>query len=288
MTVDVKQMVGNYAESLYYGARDSSGYLVGATATAPTAGNQDGSAMARLRGLQDFPFEPVDPDRPTQRGDGGALARFLNKPTELPEANMTFGAGDYDFDALAQTLSVIATFGGGEFIGRQPEDPTFEDLILLAIAQAKDLSGNSLWEARFIHTVNVYSKGRNSFNDSSLPTYNYSMVANYSSYYPWGLAFVAGTDGDDKFVYTDFTWPYRPILQRWTGDAAETTFNLAQNIAEDSADNIIAYVNGTAATWVTGAPGAGEFGITEGATDTLVFGTAPASAGKVVSLYGWS
>lgn len=287
MATDVTALVGGYAEGLYYGVVDSSGYLVGSTATAPVAGNQDGSEMGRVYGLQDFPFAPQPPDRPSQTGDGGVIARFLFKPRDLPEADMTFGADDYTFRALIQSLSVVSK-GGGEFILGQPEDPTYRDMMLLAVAPSKDLSGNSIYEARFVLKANIQGQGRGSFNDSALGVYNYNMIANFSTAYPWGEAFVAGTDGDDKAVYVDFSWQYRPILHRYTGDGSETTFNLGQNIAEDSTTNVVAYVNGSAATWVTGVPSAGEFGITEGATDTIVFGTAPAASAKVCVLYGWS
>jgi hypothetical protein len=291
MATSIKKIVGNYADSVYYGVVDSSGYLVGGTATAPVAGNQDGSAMLQLLGVQDFPFEAVDPETPSQPGDGGTLARFINKPTELPSASGVFGSSDYTFSALCQSLSVV-DWGGGSFIGGNPKDPTYEDLVMLAISQGKAQDSGSVgvahWEARLILKANVFSKGRNTFNTSSLPTYSHTVVGNYSEYYPWGHQFAAGDEGDTQFVYLDFTWPYRPILQRYTGDGSETDFNLAKNIAEDSADNIVAFVNGTEQTWVTGVPGAGEFGITEGATDVAVFGTAPANNAKVVICYGWS
>jgi len=290
-TTAVTTAVGNYVDSVYYGARDSSGYLIGSTATAPTAGDQDGSPMAQLVGVQNFPFQPQAAERPSQPGDGGVLARFINKPTELPEGDLAFGASDYDFDALALSVNVV-TVGGGRVINRMPYSPTYQDLVMLIVSPAKSQEtatlDASMWEARLIYNVNAEPRGRDGFNTSSLPTYNYSIIANYSSAYPWGVSFVAGTDGDVKFVYGDFTWPYRPILARYTGDGTEVTFNLSKNIAEDSSDNIVAYVDGTAQTWVTGVPGAGEFGVTESTTDTIVFGTAPGSDTKVVVLYGWS
>jgi len=291
MTVDVAKAVGNYAEGLYYGVVDSSGYLVGSTATAPVGGVVTGSAMAQLMGLQDFPFTANDPDMPSQRGDAGALARFINRSTELPGATLTMGAFDYTFAALCQALEVDDS-GGGEFLSGNPYTVTYADLCLLMVAQAKSLetasSGSGLWEARMIHKVNMFPKLRTTFNDNALPSYEYNMVANYASRLPWGRAFTSGGDGDTSFVYTDFTWPYRPIVQRWTGDNTETDFELAQNIAEDSATNIIVYVDGVAQTWVTGAPGAGEFGITEAATDLLVLGTPPGTSAVLAALYGWS
>ena len=281
---------GGFADSIWYGVQDSAGYLDSNTGTAPVAGNQDGHSMLEIVGLQDFPFAASDPQTPTQRGNKGALARFVYPSAELPSSTLTAGAADYSFDALVATQAV-GTYGGGKFVGRQGGAPTFRDILLLVVADAKSLeSGNtgSMWEGRFVYYANIFSKGRNTFNDSAVPTYDYTVVNSApSSYLPFGVAHSTAM-GDTEFSYVDFTWPYKPILHRWTGDAAETDFNLGQNIAEDSSDNISVYVNGTAQTWVTGVPGAGEFGVTEAATDVVVLGTAPAASAKVVALYGWS
>jgi hypothetical protein len=112
------------------------------------------------------------------------------------------------------------------------------------------------------------------------------MIGNYAVVYPWGHPFSEADEGDVKAVGFEFTWPYRPVMQRWTGNAVATSFNLAYAIAEDSADNIVVFENGVAITYAAGAPAAGQFGITAGTPDLLVFGTAPASDAKVVALYG--
>lgn len=288
---NVKATSGNYVNSVWWGVVDSSSYLIGNSATAPSAGDQDGATMAQLVGVQDFPFAPQDADRPTQLGDGGALTRFINAPTELPGATSNFGAYDKTFAAVAQEL-VVVDVGGGSMLGRNPKNPTFADILFLVYSPTKSKDSATLnassWECMLVLKSNVSPKGRNSYATNALPTYSYDMVANFASALPWGTAFASGTHGDTEFALWDFDWPYKPILQRWTGDGLETTFNLSKNIASDAATNIVVFVNGTAQTWVTGVPSAGEFGVTEGATDTIVLGTAPASSAKVVALYGWS
>ena len=129
-------------------------------------------------------------------------------------------------------------------------------------------------------------KNRNAFNTDGLPTYGYKLVANYASAYPWGHAFSEADEGDTQAVGFEFTWPYRPVLQRWTGNGVLTSFNLAYTIAEDSADNIVVAVDGVPLIYAAGAPAAGQFGITPGTPDLLVVGTAPVNAGKMVALYG--
>ncbi len=280
---------GGFADSVWYGTQDSAGYLESNDGTAPAAADVDGAIMLEIVGLQDFPFAAEDPQTPSQRGNKGSLARFVYPAAELPSAAMTFGSSDYTFEALVSSQSV-ATIGGGKFVGRQGGAPTFKDMLLLVVGDAKSKNpGNAggMWEGRLIYYANVYSKGRNTFNDSAVPTYDNTVVSNPSTVFPWGIAHSVAM-GDNSFPYVDFTWPYKPVIQRWTGDNAVVSWNLGQNIAEDSADNIVAFSAGVELTWVTGVPGAGEFGVTEGATDLLVEGTATVASGKLVALYGWS
>lgn len=291
MAVDVKKSYAAGAVSVYYAVRDSSGYMVGSTATAPTAGTQTASGMAQLEGIKNWPLQPQETERVYVTGDNGALGSFLFKPVQMPSGEVTFGAHDMDFAAVAMR-QVVHNLGGGQFFGIQGENISYEDLMFLAFSDAKSLTTgsrhSSMYYCNLVLNAQAFYRGRDAFNERAEASFVYSLTANKSSVYPWGLAFSDANNGDTEFVILEFTWPYKPYMDRWTGNNTETTFNLTKNIALDSDDNIIAYVNGVAQTWVTGAPGAGEFGITEGATDTIVFGTAPANNAKVVALYGWS
>ncbi len=291
MAYDVKKVTSAGAASVYYGAVDSTGYLIGSTASAPAAGDADGSSMAQLEGVKNFPFVPNAPDRLNITGDDGAIAQFLWNPIELPTGDATFAVSDMDFAALAMT-TLVHDLGGYEFLGVQPANVTYQDLCLLVTAQAKSrttaTAGSSLFYNYLIMKANAYYQGRDAFAERAEAAFIYNLIANKSTNYPWGVAFTDGVNGDTEFVVMEFTSAYRPMIQRWTGNAVLDTFNLSKNIADDAANNIAVYVAATAQTWVTGAPGAGEFGITEGATDTLVLGSVPAGGAKVVALYGWS
>jgi len=287
----VKKVTSAGAASVYYGAVDSTGYLIGSTATAPTAGNQTGSSMVQLEGVKNFPFVPNAPDRLNITGDDGAIAQFLWNPIELPTGDVTFAVSDQDFGALAESL-LVHDIGGYSFLGIQPAAVTYQDLCLLVTAQAKSRTSGSVGSSGYynylIMKANAYYQGRDSFAERAEAAFIYNLIANKADVYPWGLAFSDANNGDTEFVVMEFTSSYRPMIQRWTGNNVEVTFNLSKNIADDAANNIAVYEAGVAITWVTGAPGAGQFGITEGATDTLVFGTAPVSGAKVVALYGWA
>jgi len=293
MAYNVKKAVAAGAASVYYGAVDSTGYLIGGTATAPEAGSADGSAMLQLEGVKNFPFSPNAPERMNITGDDGAIAQFLWQPIELPTGDTTFAVSDQDFAALAMS-TLSHAIGGYQFLGIQPGSVTYQDLCFLVTSQAKSRTtgsvGSSLFYSYLIMKANAFYQGRDVFAERGEAAFVYNIIANKADAYPWGLAFSDGTTGDTEFVVMEMTSAYRPIIERWTGDGEVTTFNLSKNIAEDSANNIAVYVDGVAQEWVTGVPEAAstEFGITENTTDTLVFGTAPGNGAKIVALYGWS
>lgn len=290
MAYDVKKVTSAGAAIVRYGAVDSSGYLIGSTATAPANGNTTGSYMLPLEGVKNFPFVPNAPERLNITGDDGAIAQFLWNPIELPTGDATFAVSDQDFAALAMS-TVVHDIGGFSFLGIQPADVTYQDMCLIVTAQAKSRTsgsvGSSLFYNYIIMKANAYYQGRDAFNERAEAAFIYNLIANKSDCYPWGLAFSAVSNGDTEFVVMEMTSGYKPQMIRYSGDNSEVTFNLDLDIAEDSANNVIAYVGGVAQTWATGAPGAGEFGITEDTTDTIVFGTAPGTGAKVVVLYGY-
>jgi hypothetical protein len=292
-----KKVVGHYADSVYYGFRDSRGVFVGGTTTPPVAGVVGGSGLTQLVGVQDFPLQVLDPSYPSQPGDGGVLARFIDKPTELPQTTGNFGALDMTFAAAATGMTVVDVSGGAGMLV-QPYSPTFADMVILAIspgkAQDTGYIDTSIWEADLWFNVNAYPKFRNSYQTATLPTYSVGFVANYSERLPWGTALAAGTHGDTKGVGWHFTFPYRPYLQCWAQDGATVSWELAKDIALDAATNIAVFTVTEASvvtqlTWATGAPSDGEFGITEAATDLLVINAAQdgATGDYLLALYGW-
>ena len=291
MAYNVKKAVAAGAASVYYGAVDSTGYLIGGTATAPAAGDADGSAMLQLEGVKNFPFSPNAPERMNITGDDGAIAQFLWQPIELPTGDTTFAVSDQDFAALAMSTK-SHNIGGYQFLGIQPGSVTYQDLCFLVTSQAKSRTtgsvGSSLFYSYLIMKANAFYQGRDVFAERGEAAFVYNIIANKADRYPTGLAFTDADNGDTEFVVLEMTSAYRPIYQRWTGDNEKTTFTLAKNIAEDSANNIAVYVDGVAATYAADVPGASAFGVTESTTDSIVLGSAPGDGDVIVALYGWS
>lgn len=289
MAANVKKLVGAGLDRVMYGVVDSSGYLIGSTGTAPVAGNQTGSTMLQLLGAKNFPFTPVDPDRPTSTGDDGSLARFLFEATELPQADPTFGAFDATFDALIQGM-ITHDIGGFTFAPVQPDSPTYADMLFLVTRQAKSQDtgsvGASHWDNLLILKANVSPRG-SSFQERATAEEGYSMIGNYAEAYPWGLAFSSGNNGTTQMVAARFSSAYRPVIQRWTGDGAEDEFTLSATLANNAATDIAVYVAGVAQTWAAADPGAGagEFDV---ASSTMTFGSVPADGAKIVAIYGYT
>lgn len=293
MPADVSLHSGNYVRSVFYGVKEN-GLLLGSTATAPTAGDQDGSIMAQLRWVKNWPLQPVSSDRPNQLGDGGVAKRFINRPNELPSDTATFGAADKTFQALCQSM-IKRNVGGGQFVPVQPKSPTYRDFFFMVQAPSQSDETASLdeemWEGTIYLGCKVDPKGRTGYSTNGLPDYAYDIVTNYGARHIWGEALVAGTDGDTEMVAVDFTWPYQLIFQRFTLDGTETTFNLGKQLAEDSADNIVVfrYSSGTVTelTWIAATPGATEFEADTSA-NTLTLGAGGTSGDSLVVGFGFS
>jgi hypothetical protein len=292
MAVDVTKVTTAGLEYALYGARDSSGYLIGSTATAPAAGSQTGNPMGILAKPKEFPFQPESPERVDITGGDGHVSTFQFKPITAPTGQPRFAENDMTFAALVQGLAVH-DLGGGAFLMQQPDDFTYQDMLWVTVSRAESRESGSLgvshWYGEIVLNTQVYYRGRDNRTERGDGSFLYDITLNSADRYPFGLAFSAGNNGATGGKIMEWTWPYRPVMERWTGNGVETSFNVTStfDIAEDSADNALAYVNGTAQTWVTGAPLAGEFGITEGTPDIFVFGTAPPSDAKVVTWFGW-
>lgn len=293
MPVDVSIHSGNYVRSVFYGVK-SNGLLLGSTPTAPTAGDQDGSIMAQLLHVKNWPLQPTQNDRPTQLGDGGAAHRFINQPTELPSDTATFGSTDKAFEALCQSM-VARSVGGGVFVPVQPKSPTYRDFFVIVQGPAQsdesDSQDEEMWEGEIYLGAKVAPRGRTGYATNGLPDYAYDIVTSYGARHIWGEALSVVNDGDTKMVGVKFSWPYQLIFQRYTLDAIETTFNLSKQLAEDSADNIVVfrYSSGTVTelTWVASTPGATEFEADTSA-NTITLGAAGTSGDSLIVGFGFT
>jgi hypothetical protein len=288
MAVNVDKVTAGGLEHILYGVIDGTGYCQGSGASALSAGTQALSGLAELKKVKNFPFTPTEPGRTFVTGGGGVVSQYLYKPIELPSTEAEFAVNDHNFAALAMT-QVVQDLGGFSLLGIQPGEVTYRDIMFLTCSQAKSQDTGSINTSGFyghiILKTNCYYRGPSNNAERENKSFLYSIAANSSDRYPWGTAFTAVLNGDTEYAAFEWSFPYKPMLDSGVGDNSRVEYTLTHTPAADDANTILAFVDGVAKTWVTGAPGAGEFGVT---TTALTFGTAPGTNAKINILYGVS
>lgn len=284
MAVNVKKGAASGALRVEYGVVDDTGYLVGSTATAPTAGAQAGSGMAQLTGVKNFPFAPAEAQRNNVTGDDGPIAQFLYDPVELPSGQVEFAVFDMTFEALIRGM-LVDDVGDMSIVAVGPESTTFEDMIMVVQGQAKSQASGSvgagMYEGLIIARANLSSMSRNAFQERTEAAYLYTMIANKAEAYPWGEDITVGL-GIGKADGFRFSSPWLRHMQRWTGNNTEDEFTLDATPGEASGNCVPVWVNGVLKTYTT------DYTVIGTPLATIKFEAAaiPAASAKIVTFFG--
>lgn len=230
MTANAKQIIAAGFERMYYGPLNSTGRLLGGTATAPASGLTDGSPMLRMLGVKTSDLAIVEPEVQSSTGDDQSQGTFIFAPAANPSFNIEVAVRDLDFEALVQGTKVMAI--GDISVGvLQPHDPEFPDIFLLGLRRAKvktvGSDGIGGWEGVFIPRANLVPLGSNAYTERQVATYKYKVIANPCDRWPWGVAIDDATLGTTGGCIFPFTAENRLHAQRFTGDNTEDTFILA-------------------------------------------------------------
>jgi hypothetical protein len=118
--------IGAGARYTFYGVRDSSGFLIGNTASGATAGAQAGEGMLRLDGGQVIPTSIPENENQTAIGDDEALVSFDFSAATLAQGTIEVAVRDNVFEALVQGTEV-QTIGDLSVGVLGPQDQTFRD-----------------------------------------------------------------------------------------------------------------------------------------------------------------
>lgn len=283
MAVNVKKYAASGARLVYYGVMDTDGYLVGSTATAPSAGDQTGSGMLQLEGVKNFPFKPAQNQKNTQTGDDGPIAQFFYDPTELPSSQPQFATADYTFDALIQSL-VVDDVGDTSILAVQPAAPTYRDICLIVQRQAKSRAsgsvGSSMWNGLIIPKCNIAALDSDGYQERADAAFSYDLITNSVDKYPWGTALTALANGTLGAPAFKFTSPWKRHLWRWTGNNTQTVFNLPNTPAGADGNAVVIFVAGVKKTYTS------DYTVDVSAK-TVTFGAAPASNAKIHAWYGY-
>lgn len=249
MTANVREITSAGLALAFYGVLNGDGILAGSTTEEPAAGNQVGSGMQELLAPKNFPFTPQEPERNTVTGGDRPVAQFLYQPIELPNFNMEFGMADYAFEALVTSM-LVHDLGDMSIVASQPDGIDYVDIIIMVMSQAYTRNGISHWDGLIAPRLSVFPLGRNTFQERTEGLYQYSVVANKATVYPWGAPLVTGlTTSSAPALH--FTSPNRKLLWRWTGDGIEDQFTLPVAPVTEDVNGCTVWVNGTILDYTT-------------------------------------
>lgn len=277
-------------DAFYYSPRDTNGYIMGSSATAPTAGTQQLSPIVKLEGIKTLPLGLQEPERVTSTGDNGAIATRQFSPIDLPNGTATLGVFDMAFAAMCMGLTV-EDVGAGRFLGLQPDEFDWQDMVLMSVTAVTSRTtanaGSTVYSGIIVPSAQIFWLDDGGLTERQPADFQFSVTMQKAAVQPWGEAFT----GSKQYPKIRYTWPGYPMLERGTGDGTRTSFDLSYDVATNDADNVAVYVNGTALTWAASSPSAGEFSIdTSGGTGThsLELNAAAADGAKIVLMYSKS
>jgi hypothetical protein len=261
---------------LWYGVVDSSGYFIGSTTTAPSAGDQDGSGVLRLDGARTLPVNIPEPDNVVVSGDDEPMVSFEFDSEDLPNGLFEVAQRNNTFDALIQGTKV-ESIGDIEMSVLDPKDRESQAMCMLLSRRAKSwLAGSKgvkKWENVFIPRCTIKPLFT-TVEQRTFTPYQYAINLSRSDRSGWSTVSINlhGTTAA-SIMPIDSDNPL--FMQRFTGDAAETGFNL--DYAPVSGAKSYVYVNDVKQTVTT------DYTVS-GSVLTFEAGSTPASAAVIVVL----
>jgi hypothetical protein len=223
-----KETIGAGFRYLWYGVNDSDGYFIGSTTTAPAAGNQSGSGMARLAGARTLPINIPEPDVEPVTGDDEPLVTFeFDSETPISGA-FEMAVRNNTFDALIQGTKVNTIESDIEVSILDPKDRDSQSMCMLLSRRAKSwqsgTKGVKKWENAYVPRCTI----KPLFTDIQQRTftpYHYAINLSRSDRTGWSTVSINlhGTTAGSIFLIDSDNPLY---LHRFTGDAAEVAFTL--------------------------------------------------------------
>lgn len=281
MAADKRVIVAG-AKYFFYGLLDTDGYFIGDSTTAPAAGDQDGAGMARLEGAKNVPVSQNEQEVVFATGDDEALMSFSFDSPDLPSGVLEMAVLNMDFEALCQGLTVQELGDMALVPSGNPQDADRKTFCMVLQGQAKSYTSGSVGNARYqgviIPSATIVPLHRDAYQERAVGTWRYGLTLNKGDRMPWGATLSAALNGTEKASFITFSLPYPIHIQRWTGNAAQTVFNLDYTPASTS-------LTGSTLVFTEGVRHLS--GVTISATGkTLTFGGAPANNARIWAMYG--
>ena len=280
MTTAVDQFNSAGLAHIFWAVNNSAGYPCG---TAGTLANGSDASMGELVGPESLNLALQQPRQVSIPGSDGVQAIYFFEPETLPNGQMVLGNIDLTLWAKSQGTKVYAD-GDFDVVIGQPDSPTYANLTIMTLSQAKSAQSGSVGNAGFM--VKIYPRcqiipiGDSGLSNATGSNFTHQIIANKFDTLPWGAALGTTNHGTTKgAVYGPFYSENRVMLHTHIGDGSDTTLTLAKTPAATNGNKIKLWQDGTAKTYTTHYSASGT---------TFTFVSAPTAAMASVVRYEYT
>jgi hypothetical protein len=233
---------------IFYGVVNSSGYVIGNTATGATSGDATGQSLLRLDGARTIPVSLPPDEVVTVVGDNAPQVSFNFPPAELPSGQLEMSTRNSSFDALIQG-TLVEDLADLEISVYGPGDRDQPDMCLLLMRKAKKweigVQGVKAWEIAFVPRCTITPLLMDITQREFTP-YRYNINLQTSDRKPWGATFTAAVSGTRSGTIIIIDGDNPVMIHTHVGDAVEQNFDLA--VTPVSSAKTSPFVNGVTQT----------------------------------------
>lgn len=251
MTTNVEQFNSAGIERVYWAVNSPAGYPYGITGS---IANGSDASMARIIGTQSFNLPLQPPRQVSIPGDDSVQAIYFFSAETLPNGDMVLGNIDLNLWAKSQGINVYAD-GDFDTVVGQPDSPTFNQLTLMTVSQAKSAMsgsvGNAGWYINIFPRVQLVPIGNQGLSNAAGTSFTHQMIANVTDKLPWGQSFTVANHGTTRAAMYQFYSENRVCMHTHISDAADLTFTLSYLPAAASGNKVKLWRNGTALAYTT-------------------------------------
>jgi hypothetical protein len=255
----------------YYGFNDADGYFLGGSLTAPTAGDQDGSPLTRLTGGRTIPVGIPEPTIVPADGDDQTYVSFQFDPADLPSGVLETVQRNDNFEANIQ--GTVVDVDGNIRVGvLDPRDRADQAVCWLFMSVAKTTAGAVIKEHLYVDSTTCKPLYKD-ITQREFSPYRYSINVSRSARLAWTTV-NDSEHGTTAASLAPIRSNYPVMVCRWTGDNAETVFNLNKSFVAGTTAKV--YVNDVKQAVTTNYNIAGT---------ALTFLVAPADNARIVAVW---
>lgn len=238
-------------ERVYWAVNSVAGYPYG---VAGSIANGADASLGRIFGTQSFGLPMQAPRQVSIPGDDSVQAIYFFAPETLPNGDLVLGNINLSLWAKSQGIAVYAD-GAYDGVVGQPDSPTYNQLTLVTLSQAKSAEsgtvGNAGWFVKYYPRVQIVPMGDNGLSNAAGTNFTHRMIASVTDKLPWGESMSIANHGTLRGAVYQLFSDYRQCLHTHVSNASDTNMTLAYTPAAATAANIQVWRNGTLLTITT-------------------------------------